>query len=84
MHSHCAVCLYRCSLVPADKFPSSFWAWDLVDPLHLVSSYIVHPAGLLAVRLLMVAAAAASMAVAGLAGKTSTSPVQQNCLQQLT
>lgn len=40
----------RCSSVSYIKHPRTWLAWDLIDPLHLVASYWVPPACLLAVR----------------------------------
>ncbi len=64
------ICNYRCSSVSYLKCASTFLAWDLVDPLHLVASYWVSPACVLALRFCMLLHLAAAI-VDGVLGRTS-------------
>ena len=65
------ICNCRCSSVSYLKRASTFLAWDLVDPLHLVASYWVSPACLLALRFCMLLHLAAAIVVDGVLGRTS-------------
>ena len=65
------ICNCRCSSVSYLKHASTFLAWDLVDPLHLVASYWVSPACVLALRFCMLLHLAAAIVVNGVLGKTS-------------
>ncbi|DBA67420.1 TPA: hypothetical protein ACH3X2_001709 [Trebouxia sp. C0005] len=60
----------RCSSVSYLKRASTFLAWDLVDPQHLVASYWVSPACVLALRFCMLLHLAAAIVVDGVLDKT--------------
>ncbi len=64
------ICNCRCSSVSYLKRASTFLAWDLVDPLHLVASYWVSPACVLALRFCMLLHLAAAIVVDGVLGRT--------------
>ena len=59
---------YRCSSVSYIKHPRTWLAWDLIDPLHLVASYWVPPACLLAVRFCLLLHLAARVLLDSLLG----------------